>query len=251
MITNVARYVLFATLVLSGCQSEPSNTSYSNESHQTSISDSLSAAPANDPTGTDTLPDSPTYTVVVLGNSLAAGYGIDAEDAFPALVEQKARALGLPVRVINAGVSGDTSAGGLRRVGWLLQTHIDMLVLELGGNDGLRGIDLDDTYQNLLSIVNQTRVAYPDVAVVIAGMQVPPNLGPDYTRAFAELFPRLSQETGATFIPFLLEGVGGDPSLNLPDGIHPTEAGHQIVAETVWNVVGPILTAAMPQRPPQ
>jgi acyl-CoA thioesterase-1 len=126
-----------------------------------------------------------------------------------------------------------------------------MLVLELGGNDGLRGIDLDDTYQNLLTIVNQTREAYPDVAVVIAGMQVPPNLGPDYTRAFADLFPRLSQETGATLIPFLLEGVGGDPSLNLPDGIHPTEAGHQIVAETVWEVVGPILTAAMPQQPPQ
>jgi acyl-CoA thioesterase-1 len=180
-------------------------------------------------------------TVVILGDSLAAGYGLDPSEAFPALLQKKIDDAKLNFTVINAGVSGDTSAGGLRRIDWLLKRKVDVLVLELGGNDGLRGIDLAATRANLQGIIDRMRQKYPQAQIVIAGMQMPPNLGEDYTRGFRELYPELAKTNHAALIPFLLEGVGGHPELNQPDHIHPTAEGDKIVAENVWKVLRPVL----------
>ncbi len=179
--------------------------------------------------------------IVFLGNSLAAGYGLDQEKAFPALIQQKVDALGWNATVVNAGVSGETTAGGLSRMDWLLRDRVDVLVLELGGNDGLRGIATEVTKQNLQDIIDITRSRYPAARIVLAGMQVPTNLGPIYTTRFRELYPDLARKNDVALIPFLLENVGGIPDLNLPDGIHPTAEGHKIVAETVWKTLGPVL----------
>lgn len=180
-------------------------------------------------------------TILFLGNSLSAGYGLDPELAFPALIQQKIDSLKWNFQVINAGLSGETSSGGLRRVDWLLQRRVDILVLELGGNDGLRGITLDLTKKNLQAIIDRVKAKYPVVKIVIAGMQVPPNLGPEYTAQFRTLYAELAKKNNALLIPFLLEGVGGDPKLNLPDGIHPTAEGHRLVAKNVWKVLMPLL----------
>lgn len=180
-------------------------------------------------------------TVVVLGDSLAAGYGLELSEAFPALVQKKIDAAGLKFSVVNAGLSGDTSAGGLRRIDWLLKRRVDVLVLELGGNDGLRGIPAASTKTNLQAIIERTKQKYPQAQVVIAGMQMPPNMGEEYNSAFRRIFPDLATANRAALIPFLLEGVGGKPELNLPDQIHPTAEGHRIVAENVWKVLKPVL----------
>lgn len=180
-------------------------------------------------------------TILFLGDSITAGYGIDENQAFPALIQAKIEESGKNYSVINAGLSGETSSGGLRRIGWLLRSPVDILVLELGANDGLRGIDLDVTGKNLQGIIDQTREKYPDVKIVIAGMQVPPNLGERYTTQFRELFPRLAKVNNAELIPFILEGVAGESHLNLPDGIHPTPEGHVILADNVWKVIEPLL----------
>ena len=183
--------------------------------------------------------------VVFLGNSLSAGYGLDPTLAFPALIQQKVDSLGWPVTVINAGISGETSAGGLSRIDWLLNDPLDVLVLELGGNDGLRGFDTEVTKANLQGIIHRTRARYPEATIVLAGMQVPTNLGSTYTSAFRTLFPVLARENDTELIPFLLEDVGGIKELTLPDGIHPTAAGHRIIAETVWKTLGPVLEARL------
>jgi acyl-CoA thioesterase-1 len=180
-------------------------------------------------------------TVVFLGDSLAAGYGLDEGQAFPALVGERIRERDWPFRVVNAGVSGDTSAGGLRRVDWLLRQRVDVLVLELGANDALRGLPLDATERNLEAIVERVRAASPEVEVVLAGMMAPPNLGPDYAERFRALFPRLAERLDLHLVPFLLEGVGGRSELNLPDGIHPTPEGHRVVAANVWRVLEGVL----------
>jgi len=180
-------------------------------------------------------------TILFLGNSLTAGYGLDTTQAFPALIQDRIDSLGWNFKVINAGQSGDTSAGGLRRIDWLLRREYHVLVLALGINDGLRGIHVDVTRQNLQAIVNRTKSRYPDVKVVIAGMQVPPNMGEDYGSSFRAIFPQLAQKNGAHLIPFLLDGVGGNPGLNLPDGVHPSAEGHKIVAVNVWKVMEPLL----------
>jgi acyl-CoA thioesterase I len=179
--------------------------------------------------------------VLFLGDSLAAGYGLQASQAFPALIQQKIDGLDWNFKVINAGLSGDTSAGGLRRIDWLLRGRVDVLVLELGGNDGLRGIDLASTRANLQGIIDKVKAKNPRVKIVIAGMMVPPNLGQDYTRRFQQMYPELARANQAVLIPFLLEGVAGDTKLNLPDGIHPTAEGHKLVAETVWKHLRPVL----------
>lgn len=179
--------------------------------------------------------------LLVLGDSLSAGYGLDPELAYPAILQRKIREAGLPLEVFNAGVSGDTSAGGLARINWLLRQPVDVLLLELGANDGLRGIELTSTRSNLQGIIDRTKARYPQVTVVIAGMMVPPNLGPDYTSQFRRLYRDLAADNQATLIPFLLEDVAGRPELNLPDGIHPTPEGHSIIAETVWKTLQPIL----------
>jgi acyl-CoA thioesterase-1 len=180
-------------------------------------------------------------TVVFLGDSLTAGLGVQPAEAFPALVAEKIRAAGLPFEVENAGLSGDTSAGGLRRIDWLLQRRIDLLVLELGANDGLRGLDLKSMKANLQAIIDKTKAKNPQVKIVLAGMQVPPNLGADYVAGFERVFAELARENNAALIPFLLEGVGGHRELNQQDLIHPSPAGHRIIADLVWRTLEPIL----------
>ena len=183
----------------------------------------------------------PTKTVVFLGDSLTAGLGVPSSEAFSTLIAEKIRAAGLPFEVENAGLSGDTSAGGLRRIEWLLQRRIDVLVLELGANDGLRGLDLKSMQANLQAIIDKTKAKNPEVKIVLAGMQVPPNLGAEYASGFEKVYAELARENNAVLIPFLLEGVGGHRELNQQDLIHPSAAGHRIVAELVWRTLEPIL----------
>jgi acyl-CoA thioesterase-1 len=181
-------------------------------------------------------------TILFFGNSLSAGYGLDdPKQAFAGLVQSRLDSLGLPWNVVNAGVSGETTAGGEGRIDWILKQPIDVFVLELGGNDGLRGIPVAETRENLQTIMDKVRSAYPQVKIVLAGMMVPPNMGPDYGKEFQKIYPELAAKNKVTLIPFLLEGVGGEPSLNLPDGIHPTPEGHRIVMETVWKALQPLL----------
>ena len=183
-----------------------------------------------------------TKTVLVLGDSIAAGYGLDPEEAFPALLQEKVDKSGLPYKVVNAGLSGDTTAGGLRRISWLLRQKVDVLLLELGGNDGLRGIDPDETRKNLRGIIAKVKEKNPNTLIVIAGMQMPENMGKDYTTRFRDVFPTVAREHNATLIPFFLEGVGGKADLNQADRIHPTAEGHRIIAATIWKVLQPVLT---------
>jgi acyl-CoA thioesterase-1 len=183
-------------------------------------------------------------TIVVLGDSIAAGYGLDPSEAFPAVLQEKIDAAGWPWKVVNAGLSGDTSAGGLRRVDWILKQRVDVLVLELGGNDGLRGIAPETTRTNLQSIIERTRKKNPAARVVVAGMRMPPNFGAQYVEKFQNIFSVVAQSTGASLIPFLLEGVGGELSLNQADRVHPTAEGQRIVAENVWRVLKPVIEPA-------
>lgn len=189
----------------------------------------------------DSLVDEKKYTILFFGNSLSAGYGLMPEQSFPALIRARIDSLKWPFKVINAGLTGDTSAGGLRRINWLLRQEIDVFVLELGGNDGLRGIPLEETKKNLQGIIDLTRKKNPEVKILIAGMRIPPNMGKRYTDRFKEIFVELAEENKADLIPFLLEGVGGIPRLNLPDRVHPNAEGHKIVAENVWTQLRPIL----------
>jgi len=179
--------------------------------------------------------------ILFLGDSITAGYGLDQTDAYPALVQAKVDAKRWNFKVVNAGQSGDTTAGGLNRLNWLLKNRIDVLVLELGGNDGLRGLPAETTKNNLQAIIDRTKAKYPEVKIVLAGMKVPPNMGRDYGRSFNAIFPELAKTNRAALIPFILEGVGGVRDLNLPDGIHPTAKGHQIIAATVWKTLEPVL----------
>ncbi|MGA0556388.1 arylesterase [Larkinella sp. VNQ87] len=180
-------------------------------------------------------------TILFFGNSLTAGYGLDPSEAFPALIGKKAEEAGFDYQVVNGGLSGETTAGGKSRISWVLRKPVDVFVLELGGNDGLRGIPLDDSRKNLQAIIDTVRQKSPQAQIVLAGMRIPPNLGPDYSEQFQKLFTDLAQKNNLVLIPFLLENVGGIRKLNLPDGIHPTAEGHKIVAENVWKVLKPVL----------
>jgi len=182
--------------------------------------------------------------VVFLGDSITAGLGLDAEQAFPALLAETLGREGLPVQVVNAGVSGDTTAGGLRRLDWLLRQKPDVVVVGLGGNDGLRGLELKASEENLRGIVRKSREAGADV--LLLGMLIPPNYGPEYTSQFRELYPRVAKELDVPLVPFVLEGVGGNLRLNQPDGIHPTAEGHQIVAQNVLPHLRPLVTERAP-----
>ena len=174
----------------------------------------------------------PAKTIVFLGDSLTAGYGVGKERAFPALIAQKIRAANLPFDVVNAGVSGDTSADGLRRIDWLLQQKIDILVIELGANDGLRGLTANVLETNLQAIIDKAKAKYPQIRIVIAGMRMPPNFGADYEAKFQRVFADVAEKNHAVLIPFLLADVGGNRELNQRDSIHPTEAGQKVIAET-------------------
>jgi acyl-CoA thioesterase-1 len=197
------------------------------------------ARPASTPSPAAVLQTSP--VVLFLGTSLTAGQGLDPEEAYPALIQKKIDAAGLGYRVINAGVGGDTSADALGRLEWLLRQRVDVLVVETGANDALRGQDPAATRENIRAILDKARAHSPAPRLVLVGMEAPRNLGPGYVRRFHALYPELARETGAVLVPFLLEGVGGVESLNQADGIHPTAAGHQRMAETVWRVLEPVL----------
>lgn len=196
----------------------------------TSVHETESAAPPVEPQGP---------LVVFLGDSLTAGYGLDEDQSFPSLVESRLGSMGRPIRGVNAGVSGDTTAGGLRRLEWVLRQEPDLLVVALGGNDGLRGVDLETSEANLRQIIQTARDR--GITVLLAGMLIPPNYGQDYARRFAEIYPRLESELGVARIPFLLEGVAARPELNLPDGIHPNVEGQKRVAQTVLEHLLPLL----------
>ena len=182
-------------------------------------------------------------TIVFFGDSLTAGYGLADPDAqsFPALIQGKIDAARLPWHVVNAGLSGETSAGGLRRVDWVLRQKPDVFVLELGANDGLRGTAPDVTRTNLQAIIDKVRSRYPEARIVIAGMRMPPSMGSDYAEAFGAVYPALSARNGLILIPFLLEEVAERPALNQSDGIHPNALGAAVVTDTVWKVLLPIL----------
>ena len=194
-------------------------------------------------------------TIVFFGDSLTAGYGLEsaATDAFPALIQEKLDVLPAPTstsdapasaphwRVVNAGLSGETTAGGLRRVDWILRQPVDIFVLALGGNDGLRGIAPAVSEKNLQAIIDRVRARYPAVKILLAGMMMPGSMGEDYVKAFAAMYPALAAKNHLALVPFLLDGVGGHPNLNQADRIHPTPAGHAIVAENLWPVLKPLL----------
>lgn len=173
-------------------------------------------------------------TILFFGDSITAGYGLEKEQAFPALIQNKIDSLGYSYNVVNAGLSGETSAGGLRRIDWVTRQRIDIFVLELGGNDGLRGIDPESTKENLIKIIQKVRSKYPDVKILFTGMQAPPNMGIDYTEKFQNIFYTVADSFDVHFYPFILEDVAGYDELNLPDGIHPTAEGHRIIAENLW-----------------
>lgn len=182
-----------------------------------------------------------TQTLLFFGDSLTAGYGLSPEEAFPNLIEKQLIKNGKKVKVVNAGLSGETSAGGLSRLDWVLKQPVEIFVLELGANDGLRGLPLDQTRKNLQSIIDKVKTKYPQTKIVLAGMMVPPNLGNAYTNEFQKMFPDLAKKNNATLIPFLLNGVAGDEKLNQADGIHPNVEGHKIVAHTVMKIIEPLL----------
>ncbi|MEP7107565.1 MAG: arylesterase [Ferruginibacter sp.] len=173
-------------------------------------------------------------TIVFFGNSITAGYGLSPSQAFPAIIQNKIDSSGISYKVINAGVSGETSSGGNTRIDWILREPIDVFVLELGANDGLRGLPLSETRKSLQSIIDKVKSKYSDAKLVLAGMQIPPNMGQRYTTEFRNIYQELAKANGMILIPFLLEGVGGEVKLNQQDGIHPTAEGHRIVADNLW-----------------
>ncbi len=179
--------------------------------------------------------------VVFLGDSITAGYGLDREQAYPALLQQRADEAGLRIEMVNAGVSGDTTAGGLRRLDWVLGRGADVLVIALGGNDGLRGLQPEQTQANLLATIEQAREKLPDVRIILAGMQMPANLGARYVEQFAAVFPAVAEQAEVDLLPFLLDGVGGVAELNQDDQIHPNAAGQEAIADLIWRTLRPLL----------
>jgi len=176
-------------------------------------------------------------TIVFFGNSLTAAYGLDPSQGFVGLIGERIDSLGLDYKVVNAGLSGETSAGGNSRIDWILRQKIDVFVLELGANDGLRGTSTAETYKNLTSIIQKVKTKYPEVKILICAMEALPNMGEKFTAEFRGIFANLAKENSATLIPFFLSNVGGIPELNQADGIHPTAKGHQIVTENIWTVL--------------
>jgi acyl-CoA thioesterase-1 len=216
--------VILGALMLFGlaaCQNETAKTTSATPAEQTAQTPAPSTKKA----------------IVFFGNSLTAAYQLSPEQGFPALIQRKIDSLGLAYNCVNAGLSGETTADGVNRIDWVLQQPMDVFVLELGGNDALRGLPISESIKNLHAIVEKVKAARPNCKIVIAGMLAPPNLGATYTNAFRDMYPALAKKHGALLIPFLLDHVGGIPSLNLEDGIHPNVEGQKIVAETVWKVL--------------
>jgi acyl-CoA thioesterase I len=180
-------------------------------------------------------------TILFFGDSLTAAMGLDPSEGYPAEIQEKIDSLGLNYEVVNAGLSGETTAAGNNRIDWVLNQDVDVFVLALGANDGLRGIPVEETRRNLQAIIDKVREENPQVEIILAGMQIPPNMGPEYTAEFRELFPEIAEKNDIHLIPFLLEGVAGVPELNQQDGIHPTAEGYDIVAQNVWEVMEPVV----------
>ncbi|KAA5549084.1 arylesterase [Adhaeribacter rhizoryzae] len=227
MLKNIIYAWLFSVLVLAGCNSDSKNQA------QETTTAADKAVEENKKVEMK--------TILFFGNSLTAGYGLDPSEAFPALIQQKIDSLDLPYKIINAGLSGETTAGGKNRIDWLLRQKIDVFVLELGANDGLRGIPVTETARNLQIIVDKVKAKYPDVKLVLAGMEIPPNMGGKYAAEFRVIFRQIAEKNNMAFVPFLLQGVGGVRELNQGDGIHPTEKGHRILAENVWEILQTVL----------
>jgi acyl-CoA thioesterase-1 len=226
---RVPPFILFVVILAFSCDQSPKAPA---ATPPTPVTPATSAAQT---------PPSTKKTILFFGNSLTAGYGVSPTEAFPALIGKKIDSLHLPYEIVNAGLSGETSAGGKSRISWVLRQPVSIFVLELGANDGLRGIPLAGTTANLQAIIDSVKTHYPDAKIVLAGMQIPPNMGADYGSAFRNIFPKLAAANHAALIPFLLQNVGGIPQLNQADGIHPTPAGHKVVAQNVWEVLGPLL----------
>lgn len=221
------RYFIF-TLLLVSCGGDATKKS-EQDTQETEASESTEIVASN-------------KTILFFGDSLTAGYGLDdSNDAYPALIQTKIDSLGLKYTVVNSGLSGETTSGGLGRINWVLNQQVDVFVLELGANDGLRGISLSETRSNLQAIIDAVRNKNSEIPIILAGMQLPPNLGQDYTNEFKSIFEDLAVKNELTLIPFLLKDVGGIPELNLSDGIHPNEEGQKIVANNVWEVLGPLV----------
>ena len=216
------RYFLLFVLIIA-CRDAPEKTSGTSE----------------DVNNTEKVAIEETSEKVILffGDSLTAGYGLELEQAFPALIQSRLDSLGLDYTVINSGLSGETTSGGINRLNWVLKQDVDVFVLELGANDGLRGIPLAETRKNLQAMIDVVQEKNKETIIVLAGMQIPPNMGPEYTTEFRKIFPELAEENQIPLIPFLLDGVAGIPELNLEDGIHPTPEGHEIVRDNVWSVL--------------
>jgi acyl-CoA thioesterase I len=217
-------YLLFTALLFAACGDKKSVASQSDE-----VTDSRAGS-------------SSSKTILFFGDSLTAGYGLDdPSQAFPGVIQNKIDSAKLPYKVVNAGVSGETSAGGKGRIGWILKQKVDIFVLELGANDGLRGIPVDETIDNLQAIIDTVKGKYPNAKLIITGMQIPPSMGGTYAADFKAIFPELAAKNKIVLVPFLLKGVGGVPSLNQHDGIHPTAEGAKVVAQNVWEVLKPLL----------
>lgn len=213
-------------ILLAACGNEPKNAPASNA--------------VNAPVPAEKKPEPVRKNILFFGNSLTAAYNLSPEQGFTALIQHKIDSLGLAYTCVNAGLSGETTADGVSRIDWVLQQPVDIFVLELGGNDALRGLPVAETKKNLQLILDKVKAKYPDAKIVIAGMMAPPNLG-SYSVDFRKIFPALAKKNKAALIPFLLDGVGGDPKLNLADGIHPNVEGQKIVATTVWKTLKPVL----------
>lgn len=219
-------------IAASGCQSNNSSANKNQSREETNKNSNNKAS------GTPSPQSGKEKVILFFGNSLTAGLGVDKDQAFPSLIQDKIDSLGLNYKVVNAGISGETTAAGDSRVDWVLERqHVDIFVLELGANDGLRGIPTEETRSNLNSIISKVKTTYPEAKIILTGMQVPPNMGQDYAREFQQIFKEVATRQNITLMPFLLEGVAGEPELNQEDGIHPNVPGHEIIAKNVWEVL--------------
>jgi acyl-CoA thioesterase-1 len=216
----------------SGCRQNSYDRPNGDSSRTAGVQKTASEARPSSPSGSDRV-------IVAFGDSLTAGFGVTEEEAYPAVLERKIRAAGFSYRVVNGGVSGETTAGGLRRVPWILQSRPEIVILELGANDGLRGLGVVETEKNLAEIIEELQKEH--VRVVLAGMRMPPNYGKEYTGAFEKIFPELAGRYHLTLIPFFLEGVAARPDLNQADGIHPTALGYQKIVDSFWPRLEPLL----------
>ncbi len=226
---KINTFLLGAALILSACNNTGDQTS---EKQRDTVANAAQASNSK-----------PVKTVLIFGDSLTAGYGLDdpSTEAYPSVLQDKIKAAKLPYKVINAGNSGETTAGGLGRIDWVLRQKVDVFLLELGANDGLRGLPVSETAANLQKIIDRVKAKYPDAKLVMAGMQVPPSMGADYATDFKAVFPTLATKNDMLLVPFLLDHVGGVAKLNQADGIHPTKEGAKIVADNVWSVLKGVL----------